>query len=75
MMDKTHDDRPFRTLNIIDEFSRESFAIKVKQNLKLVDVLDCLTEFVPKESPIIFVQITDQNLMPDRYGNVCMNEV
>lgn len=43
-MDKTHDGRPFRTLNVIDEISRESLAIKVKQNLKSEDVLECLTE-------------------------------
>jgi len=44
VMDKTHDGRPFRTLNIIDEFSRESLAIKVKRNLKSEDVLECLTD-------------------------------
>ena len=44
VMDKTHDGRSFRTLNIIDEFTRESLAIKVKRNLKSEDVLECLTE-------------------------------
>lgn len=44
VMDKTHDGRPFRTLNSIDEFTRESLAIKVKRNLKSEDVLECLTE-------------------------------
>jgi len=44
VMDKTHDGRPFRTLNIIDEFTRESLAIKVKRSLKSEDVLESLTE-------------------------------
>lgn len=44
VMDKTHDGRSFRTLNIIDEFTRESLAIKVRRNLKSGDVLECLTE-------------------------------
>lgn len=44
VMDTTHDGRPFRTLNIIDEFTRESLAIKVKRSLRSEDVLACLTE-------------------------------
>ena len=44
VMDKTHDGRPFRTLNIIDEYTRENLAIMVKRNLKSEDVLECLTE-------------------------------
>lgn len=44
VMDKTYDGRPFRALNIIDEFTRESLAIKVRRNLKSEDVLECLTE-------------------------------
>jgi putative transposase len=44
VMDITHDGRPFRTLNVIDEFTRESLAIKVKRSLKSGDVLECLTE-------------------------------
>jgi len=44
VMDTTHDGRSFRTLNIIDEFTRESLAIKVKRNLNSGDVLECLAE-------------------------------
>ena len=52
VMDKTHDGRPFRTLNIIDEYTRENLAIKVKRNLKSEDVLECLTElFCTKGTP------------------------
>ena len=44
VMDRTYDGRPFRMLNIIDEFSRENLAIKVKRKLKSEDVLECLTD-------------------------------
>jgi transposase InsO family protein len=44
VMDKTHDGRPFRILNIIDEFTRESLTIMAKRNLKSEEVLECLTE-------------------------------
>src|SRR3990170_3666165 len=44
VMDKTQDGRPFRMLNIMDEFTRASLAIMVKRNLKSEDVLECLTE-------------------------------
>lgn len=42
--DRTHDGHPYRMLNIIDEFTRENLAIKVKRNLQSEDVLECLTE-------------------------------
>jgi len=44
VMVRTQDGRAFRMLNIIDEFSRESLAIKVKRNLTSEDVLECMTE-------------------------------
>jgi putative transposase len=44
VMDTTHDGRPFRMLNIIDEYTREILTIKVRRNLKSEDVLECLTE-------------------------------
>jgi transposase InsO family protein len=42
--DRTHDGRAFRTLNIIDEFTRECLAIRVERSLKTEDVQACLTE-------------------------------
>ena len=42
--DRTHDGRAFRTLNIIDEFTRECLAIRVGRSLKTEDVQACLTE-------------------------------
>jgi len=41
---RTDDGRAFRTLNILDEFSRECLAIRVKRKLNSVDVIDVLTD-------------------------------
>lgn len=41
---RTDDGKAFRTLNIIDEFSRECLAIKVKRKLNATDVIDALTD-------------------------------
>lgn len=41
--DRTYDGRAFRTLNIIDEYTRECLAIRVERSLKTEDVLACLT--------------------------------
>jgi putative transposase len=40
MEERTADGRKFRTLNIIDEFSRECLAIKVNRKLNSQDVID-----------------------------------
>lgn len=42
--DRTHDGRAFRMLCIIDEFSRESLAIRVTRKLKATDVIDALSD-------------------------------
>jgi len=41
---RTEDGRAYRTLNIIDEFSRECLAIRVKRKLNSTDVIDALTD-------------------------------
>ena len=41
---RTHDGRAFRTLNIVDEYSRECLAIKVKRKLNSTNVIDALTD-------------------------------
>ena len=41
---RTDDGRAFRTLNILDEFSRECLAIRVKRKLNSTDVVDTLTD-------------------------------
>ena len=49
---RTDDGKVFRTLNIIDEFSRECLAIKVKRKLNSVDVIDALTDlFILRGAP------------------------
>jgi len=41
---RTDDGRAFRTLNILDEFSRECLAIRVKRKLNSTDVVEALTD-------------------------------
>lgn len=41
---RTDDGRAFRTLNILDEFSRECLSIRVKRKLNSTDVIDVLTD-------------------------------
>ena len=41
---RTDDGRAFRTLNILDEFSRECLASRVKRKLNSTDVVDALTD-------------------------------
>lgn len=50
--DRTHDGKAFRMLCIIDEFTRESLAIRVARKLKATDVIEALYElFVSRGSP------------------------
>ena len=44
VQDRTADGRAFRTLNILDEFSRECLAIRVDRKLNSVNVIDALTD-------------------------------
>jgi putative transposase len=44
VMDTTDDGRPFRMLNVIDEYTRECLGIQVGRKLKAGDVQECLTE-------------------------------
>ena len=41
---RTDDGRAFRMLNILDEFSRECLAIRIKRKLNSTDVIDALTD-------------------------------
>ena len=42
--ERTYDGRAFRTLNVIDEYSRECLMIRVKRKLNSFDVIDVLTD-------------------------------
>jgi putative transposase len=44
VMNRTQGGKAFRTLNVIDEFTRECLAIWVVSNLKGEDVQECLTD-------------------------------
>jgi transposase InsO family protein len=49
---RTADGKVFRTLNILDEFSRECLAIKVDRKLNSTNVIDALTDlFIMRGSP------------------------
>ena len=41
---RTDDGRVFRTLNVLDEHSRECLAIRIKRKLNSTDVIDVLTD-------------------------------
>ncbi|WP_128253721.1 IS3 family transposase [Falsirhodobacter deserti] len=41
---RTNDGKVFRTLNILDEFSRECLTIRVRRKLNSTDVIDALTD-------------------------------
>ena len=50
---RTDDGRVFRTLNILDEFSRECLEIRVKRKLNSTDVIDALTDlFILRGVPV-----------------------
>jgi putative transposase len=42
MIDRTANGRPFKILNIMDEFTRECLAIRVDRKIKTQDVIDLL---------------------------------
>ncbi len=50
--DRTREGRKFRTLNVVDEFSRECLAIRVGRRLGSTEVIDVLTElFITRGTP------------------------
>ena len=53
MEDRTRDGRKFRTLNVVDEFTREVLAIRVARQLKGTDVIDVLADlFITRGTPV-----------------------
>lgn len=53
MFERTHDRRAFRILNVIDEFTRESLAVRVERHLGHEEVQDCLTQlFCERGGPV-----------------------
>lgn len=56
VQDRTHDGRVFRTLNIIDEYTKEALAIKVKRRLNSTDMVDVLTDLFILRGPPEFIR-------------------
>jgi transposase InsO family protein len=53
MLERTHDGRAFRILNVIDEFTCKSLAVKVKRHLGHEEAQECLTElFCERRVPV-----------------------
>jgi putative transposase len=53
---RTDDGKAFRTLNILEEFSRDCLAIRVKRKLNSTDVIDALTDLFILRGPPAFVR-------------------
>ena len=53
---RTDDGKVFRTLNILDEFSRECLAIKVDRKLNSANVIDALTDLFILRGPPAFIR-------------------
>jgi putative transposase len=54
--DRTHDGRKFRTLNIIDEFTKEALTIRVERKLNSTDVVDALIDLLILRGPPEFIR-------------------
>ncbi len=53
---RTDDGRPFRTLNIIDEYNRECLTIKVERKLNSTNVIDALTDLFILRGPPAYIR-------------------
>ena len=51
VMDRTSNGRPFRMLTVVDEFTRESLAIRVERKLNSTHVLEVLAELFLQRGP------------------------
>ena len=56
VQDQTADGRAYRTLNIIDEFTREALTIRVDRKLNSIDVVDALTDLFIIRGPPEFIR-------------------
>ena len=54
--ERTYDGRAFRTLNVIDEYSRECLMIRVKRKLNSFDVIDVLTDLLILRGPPAYIR-------------------
>ena len=56
VQDRTADGRVYRTLNIIDEYTREALMIRVDRKLNSTDVLDALTDLFILRGPPEYIR-------------------
>ena len=56
VQDRTHDGRAYRTLNIIDEYTKEALIIRVDRKLNSTDVVDALTDLFILLGPPKFIR-------------------
>lgn len=56
VMDRTHDGRSFRVLNIIDEYSRECLATVTKRSIKSFDVIETLADLFLVHGTPMFIR-------------------
>ncbi|NDV50655.1 IS3 family transposase [Salipiger sp. PrR003] len=54
--DRTSDGRAYRTLNILDEYTRAALMIRVDRRLNSTDVLDALTDLFIQRGPPRFIR-------------------
>lgn len=57
VQDRTRDGRIFRTLNIIDEFTKEVLVVRVKRKLNSVQVVDALTDLFIFRGPPSYIRL------------------
>jgi putative transposase len=52
VQDRIHDGRAYRTLNVLDEYTKQALVIRVDRKLNSTDVLDALTDlFILRGQP------------------------
>ena len=51
VQDRTHDERAYRTLNIIGEYTKEALMIRVDRQLNSTNVLEALTDLFIRVAP------------------------
>jgi putative transposase len=56
VQDQTEDQRTFRMLTVIDEFTRRCLAIVVARRLRSDDVLHCLTDLMSRNGPPEYIR-------------------
>lgn len=56
VQDRTDDGQVFRTLNIIDEYTKEALMIRVNRELNSTDVLDALTDLFILRGPPEYIR-------------------